>query len=124
MFKDSEQQEAINIDTLVNTFIAELRPEITRKQINLVTRIEDTISVQANHETLSILLRNLVDNAVKYVPEQGCVEISTEQSDNHVTFTISDNGAGLSSDQKSLVFERFIGLQIKILTAVVSVYLS
>ncbi|MFT6471115.1 MAG: signal transduction histidine kinase, partial [Neptuniibacter pectenicola] len=69
--------------------------------------IDENIKVQANREKLSILLRNLIDNAVKYVPDQGKVTINAELSDTRVNLSVSDNGIGISQEQKAHVFERF-----------------
>ncbi|WP_420555141.1 ATP-binding protein [Neptuniibacter marinus] len=101
------KKEKVDINGLVNEIISELNSVISNKQILLSILIDEKISVQANQETLSILLRNLIDNAVKYVPERGEIRIKAEQLNAKVKFVLSDNGIGLSDEQKTHVFERF-----------------
>jgi two-component system phosphate regulon sensor histidine kinase PhoR len=50
---------------------------------------------------------NLLNNAVKYSHAQKTIFIKTERSDQYVRISVTDNGIGLSKDQKSKIFERF-----------------
>ncbi|WP_067983285.1 ATP-binding protein [Neptuniibacter pectenicola] len=102
-----DKKEAVNMNDLVCEITTELSATIHRKQITLSTHIDKNIKIQANREKLSILLRNLIDNAVKYVPDQGKVTINAELSDTRVNLSVSDNGIGLNQEQKAHVFERF-----------------
>ena len=49
----------------------------------------------------------MIENAINYTPEGGKIFISATKIDNKVTFTISDNGPGLSALETSRIFERF-----------------
>jgi len=56
---------------------------------------------------LEVLLRNLVDNAVKYTPEGGRVDVSIRQSGPSVLLMVSDTGPGIDADLSARVFDRF-----------------
>jgi signal transduction histidine kinase len=69
------------------------------------------VTVQSRLVQLEILFRNLIDNAVKYggAPPHVDVRVKTA-ADQHVTISISDNGAGIPANQRRKVFGRFIRL--------------
>jgi signal transduction histidine kinase len=53
------------------------------------------------------MIRNLVDNAIKYTPEGGKVEISAKLAGDAVIFEIKDNGIGIPQGEVGRIFERF-----------------
>ncbi|MBD1394480.1 PAS domain-containing sensor histidine kinase [Mucilaginibacter glaciei] len=63
--------------------------------------------VQGNQERLEQVLMNLLNNAVKYSPHNKEIEVAAVQQNDKVRVAVTDHGIGLSSDQKSKVFERF-----------------
>jgi len=63
--------------------------------------------VSCDEERLAQVLRALVDNAIKYTPDGGTVEIRVASSDGHVTIAVADNGGGIPRDDLSGGFDRF-----------------
>lgn len=105
--QDEEKKEFINFLPFINELITELAPTIEEKSINVALKIDSQITIEANRDTLSILLRNLIDNAVKYVSQNGNIEIEACKTDDKINIAISDDGPGLTTEQKTQVFERF-----------------
>lgn len=68
---------------------------------------EAHFSVRGNAEALRILLRNLLENAVKYAPENGVVNLSLQQENNCVTLCVEDNGPGIPAPERAQMFDRF-----------------
>lgn len=85
--------------------IHELQPLFTRKPLSLKTAIAEGVQVQGHQETLSMLLRNLISNAIKYTPEGGAIDIGLAADG---LMEISDTGPGIPDADKSRVFERFV----------------
>ena len=50
---------------------------------------------------------NLVDNSLKFTPEEGHIQISTISGNEGVVFEVSDNGLGIPTEDQAHVFERF-----------------
>jgi heavy metal sensor kinase len=63
--------------------------------------------VMGNEESLSRLLRMLVDNACRFTEPGGCIRLSVRGSEGRVTMTVRDNGVGITSQDLPHVFERF-----------------
>lgn len=74
------------------------------KNIAVTLSIPETMPMHGHSDSLIMMIRNIVDNAVKYTPRGGHVAINLTPG----TLIISDNGPGLSDIDKARVFERFI----------------
>ena len=67
----------------------------------------DSASVWANSDDLRILFHNLIDNAIRYTPGQGQIDVSVNVSGNMVLVRILDSGPGISEALLPRVFDRF-----------------
>jgi two-component system OmpR family sensor kinase len=63
--------------------------------------------VRGQEEGLHILLRNLLDNAVKYTPASGQVDVALGLQDGKVTLSVEDSGPGIDLNDRDRVFDRF-----------------
>jgi signal transduction histidine kinase len=68
---------------------------------------EQRLPVLADHERLAQVLTNLLENAIKYSPHGGDIEIRVGQDGNQVVFSVRDHGIGIPQDQVKHIFERF-----------------
>lgn len=78
-----------------------------KEQVMSVKNIPDILQIKADEVKMVQALTNLLDNASKYTPEKGRIEISVESSENSIRIKISDNGSGISSEHLPRIFERF-----------------
>ncbi|TLU82977.1 MAG: PAS domain S-box protein [Chlorobium sp.] len=99
----------VSIANAVNRSVELLRRQIEQKQIRLdVTIPEDLPPVFADEEYLDIIVRNLLDNAIKYVDDRnGKIRISAFRSGDSVHLDVEDNGIGISTQDLDRIFERF-----------------
>lgn len=98
---------------LVPVDLEELLTEISRKA-RLVTEKHEVILrenspaiVEADEFMLKELLRVFLDNAVKYTPEGGRIELGSVRQGDRVTVFVSDNGIGIEKADQEKVFDRF-----------------
>src|SRR5579864_516148 len=63
--------------------------------------------VHANAEQMRIVVRNLLDNAIKYTPAPGRVSLAAEPAGNAVRIRVADTGVGIPREELPLVFDRF-----------------
>ena len=68
------------------------------------------VSVECDEERVRQVLVNLVDNAIKYSPDGGEVEVALEHFDDAVRFEVRDRGLGIPASQRSRVFDKFMRL--------------
>jgi signal transduction histidine kinase len=80
-------------------------PEGTR--ISLDPGRQDVPRVVADEGQLRQVLSNLVDNAVKYSPGGGDVQVRLERAGKYVRFTVADEGLGIPPAEQSRIFEKF-----------------
>jgi signal transduction histidine kinase len=96
----------VDLATLVCAQAEEQQPFAARRQIQLETNAA-TAMVRGDRDLLGILLRNLIDNAIRYSPTQSRVTISCAQHEDHVELVVSDQGAGVPPEERARIFERF-----------------
>jgi signal transduction histidine kinase len=63
--------------------------------------------VAADGEKLEHVLVNLVDNAVKYSPDGGRIEVRLEPADGHLRVTVQDEGLGIPASEQAVIFDKF-----------------
>ena len=67
----------------------------------------DVPPVAADADKVEQVLGNLIENAVKYSPNGGCVEVSVAPADDGVRFAVRDEGIGIPPDEHARIFEKF-----------------
>jgi len=65
------------------------------------------IYIRAYESPFAQVLRNLIDNALTFSPDDGEVVVTAKQSGSRVLFTVEDDGPGIPEDNLETVFERF-----------------
>jgi two-component system sensor histidine kinase VicK len=56
---------------------------------------------------MGIVVQNLLENAIKYTPENGNINISLEKDEESILFKIKDSGVGIPADQQERIFTKF-----------------
>lgn len=80
---------------------------ITAKRLDLSLRGSEQAEVLTDESLLQLMISNLIDNALKYTPSGGRVEVSIEPEGEAWLLTIDDTGPGIPEDQRLAVFQRF-----------------
>ena len=97
----------VRLDELAREIVAELVPLADARQIDLGVAAAQPATVIADPDALRTLLRNLIDNAVRYTADGGRVDVTVESSGTAARITVSDNGPGIPPEERSRVFDRF-----------------
>lgn len=72
---------------------------------------EDALSVLCDPDLLGVLFYNLIENAIKYSPENSTIHILGISKMDSITIAISDEGQGIGSDQLGKIFDRFFRIE-------------
>ncbi len=82
------------------------REQAALKGINIVDNVEDDVIALADPNSIRIVIRNLITNAIKFSKENDTIEIFTTQQDSDThTISVKDTGTGMSDDQRNKLFK-------------------
>lgn len=109
---DPEQPQALEKSTVqLNTLLEEvwqsLKAQAEAKKIQVQFNLAESVQLQVNEALLHICLRNLIDNAIRYTPEKGRIQMALQQSGNKTEFRIENSGEGISEYDVKHLGERF-----------------
>lgn len=90
-------------DTLDNT-LAIAGASALQKDIVLTQHIDAAVSVIADADMLQLVVRNLLQNAIKFTPPGGAIQVETLTSENRCRLTVSDTGTGIAAGQLETLF--------------------
>ncbi len=100
------KKEAIKIDELTADVVESLQDVAHLKNIHLEKTVEPA-TVRGDKTSLVQVLTILVDNAIKYSPNNSSIHIFMEQTKHKVTISVQDQGIGISERDQKRIFERF-----------------
>jgi len=106
----SREHEPVALNDLAREVLEEMLPLADRRGIDLGMERADAVSAAGDREALRVLVRNLLDNAVRYSPEGGRVDVSVERQDltpPRAVLVVSDCGPGIPIAERERVFDRF-----------------
>lgn len=99
---------AVDVVLEVRELVADMIDQALAKGIDLgVETTAESLFVVTDVTLLRELLRNLVDNALRYTPPCGRVTVGLEDAAGHVVVSVSDSGPGIAANERARIFERF-----------------
>ncbi|MBQ6848743.1 MAG: HAMP domain-containing histidine kinase [Clostridia bacterium] len=98
----------MDLTELVCSVLVASEQRITQKNLQ-ITGIEscDKVEVRGDYDLMNQVLYNLLDNAIKFTDEGGCIDIRLQRSDDRAYVTVRNTGAGIPSVEMPRIFERF-----------------
>lgn len=102
-----QDEDTANIHAIAEEVVAELASEALQKNIEISLNIEDGKHINGKTAMISILVRNIVENAIRYTPENGTVEVNITDQDDKILLRVSDSGPGIPPEEYGKVFTRF-----------------
>lgn len=102
-----EEKEAINLYSVYRRVEDMLMISARTKNISLNCDADETIKIAANADYVKQIILNLVDNAIKYTPENGNVNVKIFADKDDAVIKVSDTGMGIPKEDQARIFERF-----------------
>jgi two-component system sensor histidine kinase QseC len=122
----------LRLDEIAQRVCADLAPSAIEKSIDLSLDAEPAILVAGNRELLYVLLRNLVDNAIRYTPENGEIGVRVSCQSGEIRVDVGDSGCGVGPEDLQRLGQRFrrlspalaegVGLGLSIVTRVADLH--
>jgi signal transduction histidine kinase len=102
------RMEDVELSALVQERVASLSALAARKQIDISLLTSTRVKVRVDRESFASAVDNVVDNAIRYTPVGGVIEIEiVRANDAWVCLRVADNGVGIPGELRDRVFERF-----------------
>lgn len=102
-----EQSAPFDLSELAATTTDQMCLLAVDKSISIRCQSPDKVIVQGDRARVKQVIVNLLDNAIKYTPAGGKIEVSVMRDDGKALLEVADNGIGVSRDALPHVFERF-----------------
>jgi two-component system sensor histidine kinase QseC len=99
--------EALELGSLARQVLAELAPAALARNVEIELAAGDSVPIMGQPDLICVLLRNLVDNAVRYSPGGATVRVEVARAADTARLTISDEGRGIAPEQRARLGQRF-----------------
>jgi signal transduction histidine kinase len=94
----------IEFKRIIDNSVSVLRSLAEQKNISIIFRFEDDLILFADPQMIETVLRNLINNAIKFTPENGLIEITANQIDHNIHISVKDSGIGISEEDVMNLF--------------------
>ena len=105
MDKLSLQATSIDLSRIIDENI-QLLASLQSKQISLINKVPEATIACADSNTINLVFRNLITNAIKFTNEGGTVIIDAKDQGNGWLISVQDNGIGISKDVQHILFDK------------------
>ena len=99
--------EPVSLADISRLAVADAAPLAQARQIDLGLGQADEGHISGHADALRILVRNLLDNAVKYTPAGGTVDLEVRRVEGALVLSVDDSGPGIPEDDRERVLDRF-----------------
>ena len=100
--------EKIHLDVLVRETLSHLTPDALLKNIDIEMDVADKLpNITGNKIALEILIRNLIDNSIRYTYKNTSIFVNLYPIENNIVLEVRDQGPGIPKDKQEKVFDRF-----------------
>jgi signal transduction histidine kinase len=100
-------REVIDLSAGTRRVLEDAESEAVSKEITLHAEVSDGVFIRGDESQMAVLVRNLVENAMRYTSEGGRVSVDVYQDGDFAVVRVSDNGIGIPLEAQGRVFERF-----------------
>jgi len=101
------KSEPLNLSNLLKGLVQLYRSQAEKNDVHLTMAIAPDLSLQGDSVSLTRAFTNLLQNAIRYTPQGGKVEISLKEWGNRLQVMVKDTGVGIAKENLDKIFERF-----------------
>ena len=98
---------SVNINEVTELILKRLRPIARKKDVEVVFESNREVIADVDEVKLTLVISNLVENAIKYNKEHGWVKVLLDADHQYFTIEVTDSGMGIPEDSFAQIYERF-----------------
>ena len=99
--------ERVSVQRVFRRVLEDAWPLAEQKKIDIGLIDENDQTLEVSEADLTILIKNLVENSIRYTPEGGRIDLSVSRQDANCVIAVEDNGRGIPADEREPVLEPF-----------------
>ncbi|MGC8624732.1 MAG: sensor histidine kinase, partial [Phycisphaerae bacterium] len=103
----AKASQTCRLDQMLAQQLVHFSDRIVERNVTLDNSAITPAAVLAPPELLTLVIRNVLDNAVSYANEKGAIRVSLRKTDHGIVLEVANTGSAVSSAQSEQVFERF-----------------
>ncbi|WP_052130769.1 ATP-binding protein [Erwinia typographi] len=107
----AEEDQPVVVSQIVRQAIADLLPLAEKKHLDLGMLEDSEVAVFCQPLELFTVIKNLIDNAIRYTPEFGRIDLQIIASQHRVVVEIEDTGPGIAAEKRQRVFDAFYRIE-------------
>jgi len=96
-----------DVVSLISSCLNRIVPLADLRSVNVITQLPEKMEVQADARRLERVVQNLLDNALKFAPDDGTINVRVFTTETNTVIEIEDNGPGIPSEEQPRLFQRF-----------------
>lgn len=104
----------VDLQKTLTDVIADVLPQAEAKGIDLGLAVNDPVTIDDGSDRIRLLLQNAIENAIRYTPDGGKVDVSLYTQQDRAVFQVSDNGCGIPEQELEQVFEPFYRVGVSV----------
>jgi signal transduction histidine kinase len=101
------QLKSKDVNALINEVIGKVHYLAKQKNIEIVTELEPLFSLKIDEDLMRQVFTNLIENAIKYSPENTKILVTTEEFDGRIQVQVADQGFGIPKEDMQNLFSKF-----------------
>lgn len=98
---------AFNIKQAIENTVEALRPIFENKGVEVILDLEEDLVISGSVDRFRQMMVNLIENAVKYSDEGGCIWVKSAKDADNIVVSVRDEGMGIAPEHHERLFERF-----------------
>ena len=107
-----DHNQISNISTILSDNYILFKQYALKKNIQMTEMIEQGVLIKADPSSLDRIVNNLIENAIKYTPEGGGIEIRLSKNKDKISFSVKDHGIGISEEHQENIFNPYYQINL------------
>ena len=110
--KQNNKIENVYLNAIILDSLSRYSEKIKTNQLSVNTQFDEDFYIQSDYYLISIVINNLISNAIKYSKQNGTVSITMKMKNQQTVLSIADNGIGIAKDELTKIFHSFYRVNV------------